>query len=295
MKVQRKTVWILTIISIISSIFVIGVYLIDFEGLSNKLIELIKTIASGIFTGAVLALVTTLILYFNEKKEYMEKVIQYSRIYYQTLQNTIQDCKNVLTSYDEENNTLFVQNLNTLFNRINSANTYLSGEKMIYKEEFQPLFKSYRKNKCISENIEKLIILYSNMNSMERKLSLEFSVRRNEYIKLFFYIKNFREQLRNEKAKLNSYLYEIDRNYNNSVKWNTIIKSIDDFIVETNDSAIDRTIDAKAERLASSINIDTIIENIKNYNQENPDKMEMLKQFGLKIEKEIIDNSDSSK
>ena len=87
-----------TIISIISSIFVIGVYLIDFEGLSNKIIELIKTIASGIFTGAVLALVTTLILYFNEKKKYMEKVIQYSRIYYQTLQNTIQDCKNVLTS-----------------------------------------------------------------------------------------------------------------------------------------------------------------------------------------------------
>ena len=129
MKVQRKTVCILTIISIISSIFVIGVYLIDFEGLSNKIIELIKTIASGIFTGAVLALVTTLILYFNEKKKYMEKVIQYSRIYYQTLQNTIQDCKNVLTSYDEKDNTLFVQNLNTLFNRINSANIYLSGEK----------------------------------------------------------------------------------------------------------------------------------------------------------------------
>ena len=166
---------------------------------------------------------------------------------------------------------------------------------MIYKEEFQPLFKTYRKNKCISENIEKLIILYSNMNSMERKLSLEFAVRKNEYSKLFFYIKNFREQLRNEKVKLNSYLYEIDKNYNSSVKWTTITKSIDDFIVETNDSVIDRTIDDKAEKLASSINIDTIIENMKNCNQENPHKMEMLKQFGLKIEKEMIDKSDSSK
>ena len=95
-----------------------------------------------------------------------------------------------------------------------------------------------------------------------------------------------------EKVKLNSYLYEIDKNYNNSVKWTTITKSIDDFIVETNDSIIDRTIDNKAEKLASSINIDTIIENIKNCNQEKPDKMEMLKQFGLKIEKEMIDNSN---
>ena len=285
MKEQRKTVWILIIISIISSILLSAVYLINFENWSSKVIELIKTIASGIFTGAVLTLITTLILYFNEKKKYMEKVIQYSRIYYQTLQNAIQDCKNILFSYDEKDNTLFDQNIKILFNRINSANGYISNGKMIYQDEFQPLFKINSKNKCISENIDKLIILYSNMNAIERKLSLELVIRNKEYSKLFFYIKNLREQLRNEKAMLNSYLYEIDRNYNNTVKWNTITKSIDDFIVETNDVVADRNIDDKAEKIASSINIDTIIENMKKCNKENPEKMKMLKQFGTEIEK----------
>ena len=295
MKVQRKMVIILTAISIISFILLPISYLGNFKYLSIEMIELMQTISSGIFTGAIVTLITTLILYFNEKNKYMDKVVKYSRVYYQSLQNSIYSYKNVLTSYnDEKFSEGFNNNIDVLHNTIRSTNVYLSGENMIYKEEFIPILKNNKKNKIISENLEKLTILYTNMNKIERNLSIERVIKKDDQISIFYYIKNLREELRDERNMLNMYLSQIDENYKFVIKWPIITKSIDDFISDNNDFIVDRTINERAEELANVANIRKVMSSIKSCINNNPENLEMIRKFGKNMENNKLDNDNTS-
>lgn len=290
MKVQRKTILTLSIISIISFILLIVSYLLNFSFLKENMIELIKAIMSGIFTGAILTFITTLIMYYSEKSKYMEKIIKYSRIYYQTIQNSIQDCKNALNSYnisDINSEKFFRQNINVLSNRLNSANAYLASQNMVYKEEFQPIFNNCKKNKIIYQNIQILTEIYLNLSTMERDLLLEINIRENDNIRLFYYIKGFKEQLIKVKNSLNNALNNIDKNYSNSLKWSIITKEIDDFISAYNDLIIDKTINKKSEEIANKANMDGVMKNIKNFLNTDPKQIQTLEAFGNGIVHEI--------
>ena len=290
MKVQRKIILILSITSIISFISLIASYLLNFSFLKENIIELIKTIMSGIFTGAILTFITTLIIYYSEKSKYMEKIIKYSRIYYQAIQNSIQDCKYALNSYnisDINSRKFFLQNVNVLSNRLNSANVYLASQNMIYKEEFQPIFNNSKKNRIIYQNIQILTEIYSNLCTMEKDLLLEINIRENDDIRLFYYVKDFKEQLIKIKNTLNNALNNIDKNYSNSLKWSIITKEIDDFISAYNDLIIDKTINKKSEELADKANMDRAMQGIKSFVNADPKQIQKLEAFGNIIGNEI--------
>lgn len=295
MKVQRKTFWTLTVISIISWMLLIIVYLVKINFIAENVVDLIKTIISGIFTGAIVTLITTLLLYYSEKKKYMERIIQYSRIYYQCIQNCIQDCKSALTSYNiEDMNTIsmFMQNIDSIIVRLNNANTYIASQNMIYKEEYKPIFIKNKKNINIGKNINILTSIYLKLSAFERDLSLEKAVRKSDYISLFYYIRNLKEQLKNERNILNQAVYEIDKNYNYTVKWTSIIKEIDDFINGYNDLIIDKTINVKSEKIANSANIKKTVSSIEDFTKESPEQVKLLKQFGNMIENQIKNNEN---